>query len=103
MWHVDVTLRYNSNEGRGKEKPVEDAFLNILFIKLHSSSQGDWSLKISQLNTSILHSIDTRYFKILTPYLKTMVAPVSLTSRYEMHIISQSIIRNLLQIYKMIN
>ena len=67
----------------GKGKHLEDEFLNILFLKLHSSSQGDWSLRISQLNTSILHTTDARYLTILTPYLKTMVAPVSLTDRYE--------------------
>ena len=82
--------------------PVEDAFLNILFLKLHSSSQDDWSLRISQLNTSILQSTDTRYLKILTPYLKTMVAPVSLTYRFEIHSILESTIRNLLQTYKII-
>ena len=80
----------------GKGKPVEDAFLNILFLKVHSSSQDDWSLRISQLNTSLLQSIDASYFKILTPYLKTMVVPASLTYRYEIHSILESIIRNLL-------
>ena len=103
MWHVDVTLRLNSNEGRNKEKAVEDAFLNIWFLKLHSLSQGDWSMRISQLNTSIYQSIDVGYFEILTPYIKTMVAPVSLTYRYEINSILESIIRNLLPTYKIIN
>ena len=32
VWHFDITLRYNLNEGRGKGKRVEDVFLNILFL-----------------------------------------------------------------------
>ena len=81
---------------------MRQLLLNILFVKLHSSSQGDWLMRISQLNTPILQSTDARYLDILTPYLKTMVAPISLTYRYEIHSILESIIRNLLQTYKII-
>ena len=86
----------NLNEGRGKGEPVEDVFSNILFLKLHSSSQGDWLMEISQLNNLILQSIHAWYVKTLTPYANTMVAPVSLTYRSESNSILKSIIRNLL-------
>ena len=59
-------------------------------------------MRISQLNTPILQSINARYLEILTPYLKTMVVPVSLTYRYEIHSILERIIQNLLQTYKII-
>ena len=36
--HFDVTLRLHGNEGRGKGRRVKDVFLNILFLRLHSSS-----------------------------------------------------------------
>ena len=86
----------NLNEGRGKGEPVEDVFLHILFLKLHSSSQGDWLMEISQLNNLILQSIQAWYVKTLTPYANTMAAPVCVTYRSESYSILKSIIRNLL-------
>ena len=88
MWHFDVTSSKNLNEGRGKGKCVENVFLNILFLKLHSLSQGDWLMRISQLNTLILQSIDAWYRRTLTTYPKSMLAPVSLSYRYESHSIN---------------
>ena len=39
--YIDVILRYNPNEDRGKRKPASDIFSNILLSKKHSLSQGD--------------------------------------------------------------
>ena len=57
-------------------------FKHFVFKK---SSQGEWLMKISQLRNLILQSIDAWYLKTLTSYPKIMVAPVSLTYRYESH------------------
>ena len=67
------------NEGSGKEKQVEKVILYIFTSNLHILSQSVWQIRKSYLQCCEITIVDFRYVKKLTSYLKTTIAPHSLT------------------------